>query len=252
MFKSLALMLASAALTFASTEEVKEKPFTRWSTERVHGLSLSNNETLTDISFISEFPYLKTLDLTDCRELKNNYFPVAQLTDLEILSLKKVRIRTVEPLRGLSKLKYLDISFNPHLENIRGIEHIQLTQLSLTSSFRIKTLEIINNIKTLKFLEMSNMFNEEERDLDFLNDLPNLVCLDLSCNESLKRISSLKGMPKLEKLNLNSSINVRGLDFLEQLPQFFILKMTFTNPTTELKFEKKYPQIYKFTLFRNL
>src|SRR5277367_2159850 len=72
-------------------------------------LNLSYNKYLTDINFLLVFPNLTSLDIRDCLNLKDNYYPVSGLKKLRTLDMRGIGLITttqhLSPLINLTSLK---------------------------------------------------------------------------------------------------------------------------------------------------
>ena len=136
---------------------------------------------------------------------------------LEILNYRVTyRLKNLRPLRGLIKLKSLelfgffdveDISPIGELKNLTSLNLDYFTSLSDISA--ISKLTKLHNLRLLGFRQVDNILP-----LMGLNNLSNLL---LSGFEFVKNLSPLANLTNLTKLNLSNFPNVTDVGFLSSL-----------------------------------
>lgn len=151
--------------------------------------------TLSDLSFLTGFTTLQSLDLTGCR----------------------LAPESLEVLAGLPALRQLNLA-ETGLSTIAGLENVQnLTVLNLRNN-TIRNLEPLSHMVTLQEL---NLTHNALTDLSALTPLTELQKLDVSFN-SLTSLAPLANCPKLTWLDagnnqLESLSGVEGLSLLTYL-----------------------------------
>ena len=143
----LAFILSISCIVAADSEDIVETTNTRNS--HVTMLDLSNDQTLTDISFLKYFPNLRELDLRESYNILNIEF-LGQLTRLEKLNISGVFFEDYTGCSDLSflaplvELKELDISGNFNLfyiSPLTSLPNLHVLDLGLCSNIRdIKSL----------------------------------------------------------------------------------------------------------------
>lgn len=151
-----------------------------------------HDKSLDDLDFLSEMESMKQLDLTGCRFPAQALSSVAELPNLEHLTLAKCGLSTISALEGARQLNYLDLSGNT-----------------------LRNLEVLADMTTLVEL---NLANNAVVDLTQLSGLLNLMKLDVSYN-SITSIEPITNCTNLTWLNLNNNslANLDGADNLQML-----------------------------------
>ena len=124
---------------------------------------------------------------------------IFNITKLNILGNREVL--SIEPLRQLKKLRFLNISDTKitslsALENLENLEIIWFRYTSINSLLPLKTLK---NLKGLDF------DNTEVGDLSPISDLPNLKHLSCAIT-NVNSLYPLYDMPNLSKLNCTTHL----------------------------------------------
>lgn len=155
--------------------------------------------TYVDLSFISE---LKNLESVYIDGMKKGLDSISQLSLLKTLTLRGIKL--------------------PSLDLIRELKHLQELRLLFGS---YKNLDAIAESRNLEKLEISR--TRQISNFDFLDSLTNLISL---CFEGMSRMEALpnfRGLRNLRKIQIdnNSSLidisAIEQLDKLEQLVLFF-------------------------------
>lgn len=129
---------------------------------------------INNISFINENHFLKHLDLSENKNIKN--LDNLYLPYLEIFNMVNCNITDIYFLNKFYNLLELDISYNPYIKNIHELYIPSLTVLNLNN----------NNIIDIRFI---NKFN-------------NLISLNLSYNFNIKNLIELSN-PSIKYLSLD-------------------------------------------------
>ena len=204
----------------------------------------SEQETITDLSWLAQLPQLKKLrlmlyrqpvkDLSFLKSLKNlkslyissrqaEYIPLGELTQLESLKLVDIPATSLPGLEKLQQLKTLDIfahkiSELPGLEKLTQLESIKLQMHRL---YKLPSLKKLNKLKILKLYE-----TKIDR-LDFLQDSISLEVLEVSFSpvHSMKPVALLKNLKTLEFMNTQVT-KIEGLENKKSLENLLITETT--------------------------
>jgi len=140
--------------------------------------------------------------------------------------------RIISPLKGLTQLTHLDLSWN-QIEELSGLEGLtQLTELYLRNN-QIKELSPLKDLTQLTHLNLSN---NKIKELSALKDLMQLTDLDLNCNQ-ISDLLPLISLRKLEHLNIKNNP-------IKKLPWWITDPMFYPYPI--------YIQWNKYSYFYNL
>ncbi|HXP84929.1 MAG TPA: leucine-rich repeat protein [Bryobacteraceae bacterium] len=126
--------------------------------------------------------------------------PLAQLTNLQTITIKGGKIRDLKPLAGLSNLEYLDLSDN------------QIADLGpLAGLTKLKTLHVSNNqikdltpLASLTALETVHLDGNQIADLKPLGGLKALATVDVRKNQ-VADVGPLAGLPAWRYLYLDQN-----------------------------------------------
>ena len=201
----------------------------------------SEQETITDLSWLAQLPQLKKLrlmlyrqpvkDLTFLKSLKNlkslyissreaEYIPLGELTQLESLKLVDIPATSLPGLENLRRLKTLDIYAHkiaelPGLERLTNLTDIDLQMHKLT---RLPSLKALTKLKNIHIAE-SRINN-----LDFIKNNFSLVKLDIY-QAPLTSMKGIENLTSLETLEL-SMTSIRKIEFLDNLKQLKKLELS--------------------------
>lgn len=162
--------------------------------ESIEGLEHFTN--LRTLVLEDNSPYFGSLDPLDLS-------PLAQLTELEKLSLNFSRVRDVAPLAGLERLHTLELVGNELTDPAPLAELTRLRNLNLLGN-AITRLEWITPLKDLQRLDLS-MNNVS--DLSGIEALMNLEELNLSSNR-IEDTGPLSDLRSLDDLDLTANLIV--------------------------------------------
>ncbi|SFE26956.1 cell wall-binding repeat-containing protein [Peptostreptococcus sp. D1] len=121
--------------------------------------------------------------------------------NLEWLSLVNQQEDSIEPLRGLKKLKFLDIRNNNNLKDLSPLENITSLESLNIHTIKVDNFDFLSKLVKLKYLDA---FSCQSNDISGLKNLTNLKYLDISRN-TFDNIESLSNMKNLESLNISKS-----------------------------------------------
>lgn len=204
-------------------------------------LSLVDNK-IKEIKNLEQFINLKTLWLSfnEIERIEN----IDYLSNLKYLSLQNNRIKEILGLRTLTNLKELKLNDN-NIKDISGIKPLnRLTDLDLSNNTEIEDISKINNLISLKNL---NLENTSITEFPILN-LNNLVELNLSKN-LITEIPKLN-LPELKVLNLSNNL-IKTMDSLCQFPNLGYLNLN-NNEIEELEcIDKMMYTLNKFYIDNN-
>jgi predicted DNA-binding WGR domain protein len=139
-------------------------PDKKWTIRVTNSFDLKRawNDLKPEIDAIHE-PWKKVPGLTTlvCT-LKNNgnicefqvkdLTPVASLIQLKKLSLAWSKVRSLSPLQNLHQLEILDLNFSEALKDLEGIENLHSLREIDLSNTAVKDLELVYRLKNLKIL----------------------------------------------------------------------------------------------------
>jgi Leucine-rich repeat (LRR) protein len=189
----LAFILSISCVVAADSEDIVETTNTRNS--HITMLDLSNDESLTDISFVKYFPNLRELNLAGSYNI-SNLEQIGQFTRLEKLNISSIMIR--------DDIIYPEIDFISSLVNLRELD-ISGNQFL----FKISPIAILPNLTALNL-----QCDQEIRDWVSLSSLKSIRRLDLFCAESaVNKINAsfLLSLTDLEELTINWEMQIPEL-----------------------------------------
>lgn len=212
----------------------------------------------SDLSFLSNFPWLQRFKITDFKitsvdpvhelqelrsleiatycdtELRFSIFPMLvdcslewrdgaislfDCLSLEALFVNRYTGKNADLFGRLTKLQSLAI-LNAPLENIRGLSSLkELRSLRLANLERLASLEGIESLKRLEELEINTC--RAIRDLDALRHLSQLRVINLNNNGKISNLKPLEHLDKLETVNFYESTDIADGDLspLTRLPR---------------------------------
>ncbi len=148
--------------------------------------------------------------------------PLKGLTALQTLDLSFTRVADIEPLKGLTALQtlYLSSTQIADIEPLKGLKALQTLDLSST---QIADIVPLKGLTTLKWLDLSS---KQVADIEPLKGLTALKWLDLSSTQ-VADIETLKGLTALKWLDL-SSTQVADIEPLKGLTALQTLDLSST------------------------
>ncbi len=211
---------------------------------KVEEFTLVNCPSCQDLSSLESLSSLKRLKLESCslrsKELRAGCWPLEKLELKQCATLKEV-----SGLGQLSKLKVLSVNGCEQLVHLKGIEalsHLEILNLrgcnqNLTFDFHslpklsslgvagcfkgsqdteISLLQRVSGLASLKHLDLSD---NDFKELQGLDDLPNLEVLSLANNHNLKELGKLSRFPKLHSLLLMEELDEKIYNQLSEIPK---------------------------------
>jgi Leucine-rich repeat (LRR) protein len=151
---------------------------------------------LTPLTFLSRFT---ALDLC-CHLGIKDLTPLSTLTGLRELRLGGCFIQSLDPLRGLTALTFLDLSHNDEITDLEPLASLMLlAELNVSACNLLESLEPLAALSQLRKLELADL---PIPDIEPLSALVFLEDLDLNNMENLSSLEFLRP-EKLWKLNLS-------------------------------------------------
>ena len=191
-------------------------------------LYLQNNDVST-IEQLSACESLRILNLASNSNINNNNKSIVNLRNLETLNLSNTGLTNIDFLNelyetGYCELVVLDISDNPKLNNIEGIEKIttlqslglsntnlddnktsklnvltNLTTLNINGN-QIKNIDIVSNLKLLKYFYFNN------NKIESLEPLKGKTFYELEfTGNNIKNISALSSHRTINNLKMDNN-----------------------------------------------
>lgn len=155
--------------------------------------------TAVDLSFIKEFQNLSTLWING---MKKGLDSVKELTNLERLTFRGVKMKNLEVIEDLDKLKQLRLLFGSY-----------------------KNLESIAKLKSIKTLEISR--TRQIPNYDFLQTMSNLHSLYLEGMSKMEALPDLSGLTNLRRVQIDNNRRLTDITNLNQLAKLEILIFNF-------------------------
>eukprot|EP00835_Amoeboradix_gromovi_P002841 NODE_170_length_16226_cov_0.451169.p4 type:complete len:362 gc:universal NODE_170_length_16226_cov_0.451169:8876-7791(-) len=157
----------------------------------------ANSGKLQFINCTVAMQLLTNLSLND-NSIENIGF-LENLPNLVILKIAANRLKSesLDPLKFVQKLEYLDISFNL-IQSVGNLECKSLKTLHFTDNL----LKDLNFISHCSFLKTVNVSHNKLRDVKHLFFLNHLQCVDISFNK-IKRIEDIEFLSTMNIIDLN-------------------------------------------------
>ncbi|PRP73592.1 putative LRR receptor-like serine/threonine-protein kinase [Planoprotostelium fungivorum] len=197
---------------------------------KVETLSMYNN-SYRDISFLSAFKSIKTLDLSN-NLCEGSLHPFSSISSLQILILTNNAFNgTLEPLLQLRSLTALDITKN----QLRGTIPSNLSE----SCPQLNEMDLSNNRLEGEIPDLSNLplfaldLNQNQltaTSLAGLSNMSDLAYLDLSWNKIKADLSTLNGLRMITFLGLSGNTFTGRLS-LDNLTSLYTLNLDHCDST---------------------
>jgi len=166
-------------------------------------------------------------------------------TELYSFSLSRENIKSLEPLKNLTNLAYLTISYSEIEElPIEFEKNENLNNLSIIDT-KINDASFLKNMPNLNHLTMTDA---GLKDISAIKDLNSIVQLNFHGNE-IKDLSALKGKDKLETLTLQSNL-ISDISPLSELQSLRNLTLSY-NPIYNLKPLETLTSLEELTIYLN-
>ena len=214
------------------------------------------------LKHLNNMPDLKVLTVTNTAVSSEELSVIAQLTNLERLTLSNCSIASISPLAPMENLLYLDVSGNTvrNLEPISSMKkletlHIQRNAVNdlsaISGNQALLDLDVSYNSLTdlsvafslLKLQKLNANYNTVSS-LSGISKLSELTYLDVS-NNAISDVAPLAECTKLENLNIasNSISDIQSLSTLVNMTDFVFSH----NKVTTLPSWKKSCQLRNIT-----
>jgi spore coat protein CotH/Leucine-rich repeat (LRR) protein len=213
-------------------------------------LSLRNNQitSLDDVGFDQlshlNLSYLSlrhnVVDISDDQEIRlSDISLLSSFTSLQTLELRDNHISDISVLSDLVNLIYLDISQNPiedknfqALENLNGLEYLnlretdarnldvlsdmnQLEYLNIHSNTHLDSIEFVSELTKLRTLIAQDVIIGQ--DIIYLANLTNLMTLNLQ-NTGISNLDTIKNLMMQDALQDKASVNLEAEVNISQNP----------------------------------
>ncbi len=192
-----------------------------------------------DLSGLENLPSLQTLALEECPSVtQQGLRSIGKLTSLEEIrllgssmetrranNLANPAIKDLSWLRGLLKLKKLDVGLCQSLESLNGLQWAKNLEEFTLSDGQVKSLAPVKSLRKLESLTVSNQ--TKISDASGVGGLPSLQKLKLDVALVTKPI--LTSLPKLQQLTIGGEVSKEKREEI----QTWIPKVTVWTKDTE-------------------
>lgn len=145
--------------------------------------------THVDLSFISEFKNLESLYIDG---MKKGLDSISNLSLLKILTLRGIKLSSLDLIIGLKNLRELNLLFGSY-----------------------KNLDAISTLVNLETLEISR--TRQIPNFDFLDFLTNLTSLSFEGMSKMETLPNLRGLKDLRKIMIDNNSRLIDISAIEQL-----------------------------------
>jgi len=180
----------------------------------------AGNSGLQSLDGINGLINLKEIDCSDNDNI-NSVIPLAYLNNLEKINCGNTMIKSLVPLRNLERLRDLDVHFTT-IVDLRILKDLKnLTNLNISQNVSLFSLEGVNYMPELSYLNCS------ETNIDNLTPLSKLKSLQrLDCSKT--KVSTLRPVQLVKTLQdidcSDTRIKAKSLDYLIGLPNLMMLR----------------------------
>lgn len=153
---------------------------------------------------------LKELDCSDNDNI-NSLIPISYLNNLTEVNCGNTMIKSLAPLRHLEKLSKLDVHYTTvvHLSILTTLKN--LVYLDVSENVSLYSLEGVNYMHELQYLNCSNTNIDDLTPLSKLKLITKIDCSDTKV-ESLRPIQLVKSLQDIDCSN--TYIKAKSLDYL--------------------------------------
>ncbi len=128
-----------------------------------------------EVHGLEQFPNLKKLQIKGTNKIK-----LGSLNHLKVLDIGNIYPEQLEYLDQLPKLEKLDLSYND-LSEITGLDKLtNLKWLDLSENFNIENVKGLESLKSLKYV---NLYSNKVADISLLNNLKKLKEVNIAHNQ---------------------------------------------------------------------
>ncbi len=182
-------------------------------------LNVTANKVLQELDF-GYFSKLQNCSVDWNPKMKNLFNCIT----LQRLSLRKFKGKNLKGISNLSNLNELIIN-NSLIEELTGIEGLNINRLKLAYLRKLETLNGINTLaKSLKILEIENCTKIEK--INYLKELINLERLGINNCKQIESLNPISNLSKLQYLDFWGDTSIIDGDMT---PCIGISKVAFEN-----------------------
>ncbi len=167
------------------------------------------NFTLDELKKVEEL-YLNPVGISNTYEKIDfkilGYFPNLKRLEISNSNIDDVAINNIVHLRSLETLMFN----NCHISNVKGFYQTKLKSFGFNNC----TVTDLENIGSMKGLNAIKLINMKLETINYLENLPHLVEVDLSYS-TLVETSTLYHFILIERLSVDNS-NIMDLDFVNK------------------------------------
>ncbi len=180
----------------------------------------ARNSGIKSLTGIEGLINLKEIDCSDNDNI-NSLIPLSGLYNLEKVNCGNTMVKSLVPLRSLEKLKELDVHYTT-IVDLRILRELRsLLNLNVSQNISLFSLDGINYMKELEYLNCSETNIEDLTPLSKLKGLQRLDC-------SKTKVSSLRPIQLVKTLQdidcSQTTIKAKSLDYLIGLPHLLMLR----------------------------
>ena len=182
------------------------------------GLAINDNESLTDLTPLSNLTNLTEINLRGCEKI-SDLTPLANLTNLTEIDLRDCKsITDIAPLVNLTNLKNIALSRCSSITDLTPLANLSnLTEIDLSGCAVITDLTPLANLTNLTEIDLMDC--ESITDIGPLTNLTHLIKLNIRNKPHITSITHLSGLPNLRWLHCGDCPNIHDFEQLEKLPQ---------------------------------
>lgn len=187
----------------------------------------ARNSGLLSLDGIDNLINLKEIDCSDNDNI-NSVIPLSYLNNLEKINCGNTMVKSLVPLRNLDKLRNLDVHYTT-IVDLRILKNLKnLTTLDVSQNISLFSLEGVNYMTDLMYLNCSE---SNVDNLTPLSKLKNLQRLDCS-NTKIESLRPLQLVKTLQDIDCSETkIKSKSLDYLIGLPYLIMLRAKNINIT---------------------
>ncbi len=182
---------------------------------------LTGDMQVTDTPSITQLKKIlatEELDLSDKTKIRS-INPLAKLTKLKKLNISGTQADSIFPIRNLTKLEYLDCSKT----KIKTFEPMKYATALTDLYFEGTPVDDISPLQNYTKLQRLRISNTQVKDLQAISQLVGLKELRFS-GTKVRSLKSLENLKNLEILQF-SETGVNNLSILEKLPNLQVLEL---------------------------
>lgn len=176
------------------------------------------------IEALGNLSNLKKLDLSYNNVIGEELEIINKISNLEILNLENNSINEALPdFTNLKKLKSLNLSYNPRIENVESSSFTQTLEVLLMKGVRLSSFSDIASMSSLKHLDLENNYLTEVT----LGQMTNLEYLNLGKNK-IKKLPDIYKLPNIKVLIFNNN-PIEDISELNNVGSISLILMDLSN-----------------------